>query len=376
MAIRSRFWVARQISGSTPDVHVDRLGWCTNVLSASTVASLLSQLDEVSASLPAATPIGLWLPASMLQEDLGPLRQWLVNTETSVLGLNAFPIDAFHAPIVKCDVYRPHWADSSRLTYTLAAGQALASLLPDGGSAGLSTVPIGWPDDDIDSNVAASNIRAACTQLADLSKQTGKDIHLAIEPEPGCVVSTAADLARFVESYKLGDLARDGLLRACLDACHLAVMHESAGDAVSALASADITIGRLQLSSAPEADSAADLAELAEPRWLHQTTLMRDGTCEFFSDIPEAIDDDAPNGLWRTHLHVPIHLTHLGDLRTTQSVICDLLAATVDLPCRPMLEVETYAWSALPADARAPSLGEDIAAELAWANHAIKEAGW
>jgi hypothetical protein len=41
-----------------------------------------------------------------------------------------------------------------------------------------------------------------------------------------------------------------------------------------------------------------------------------------------------------------------------------------------MLEVETYAWSALPADARAPSLGEDIAAELAWANHAIKEAGW
>ena len=73
---------------------------------------------------------------------------------------------------------------------------------------------------------------------------------------------------------------------------------------------------------------------------------------------------------------MPIHLTHLGDLRTTQSVICDLLAATVGLPCRPMLEVETYAWSALPADARAPSLGEDIAAELAWANHAIKEAGW
>lgn len=376
MAIPSRFWVVRQIFGSKPDVPGDRLGWCTNVLSASTVASLLSQLTEVSASLPATTPLGLWLPASMLQEDLDPLRQWIANTETTVLGLNAFPIDAFHAPIVKCDVYQPHWADSSRLSYTLAAAQALASLLPDGGSAGLSTVPIGWPDDDIDSKMAASNIRAACIQLAELSKQTGKDIHLAIEPEPGCVVSTAADLARFVESYALVDLARDGLLRACLDACHLAVMHEPAGDAVSALAATDITIGRLQLSSAPEADSAVDFAELAEPRWLHQTTIMRDGSCEFFRDIPEAIGNAAPGGLCRTHLHVPIHLTHLGNLRTTQSVICDLLAATVHLRSRPMLEVETYAWSALPTNARAPSLGEDIAAELIWANHAIKEAGW
>jgi sugar phosphate isomerase/epimerase len=249
-------------------------------------------------------------------------------------------------------------------------------MLPDGGSAGLSTVPIGWPDDDIDFKIAAANIRTACTQLADLSKQTGKNIHLAIEPEPGCVISTAADLARFVESHTLGDLARDGLLRACLDACHLAVMHEPASDAVSALAAADITIGRLQLSSALEADSAVDLADLAEPRWLHQTTIMRDGSCEFFRDIPEAIVNADPGGLCRTHLHVPIHLTHLGDLRTTQSVICDLLAATADLPCRPTLEVETYAWSALPMNARAPSLGEDIAAELVWANHAIKEAGW
>jgi hypothetical protein len=312
----------------------------------------------------------------MLCEDLDPVRAWLDQTGTAVLGLNAFPLDAFHAEVVKHDVYRPHWADPARLNYTLAAAEALASLLPSGGEAGLTTVPIGWPDDHIDQAQAAAHLRDACLQIDALSASTGKTIHLAIEPEPGCVIGTAEDLARFVSTHQLHDLARNGLLRACLDACHLAVMHESPREAVSTLAAMDISVGRLQLSSAPQAETAADFAELDEPRWLHQTSLVAGGNFEFWTDLPEALAQPHRPGVWRTHLHVPIHLQHVGPLRTTQSMITDLLRACVDLSSRPALEVETYAWSVLPADTRADTLGDDIAAELRWAEGQLKEVGW
>jgi sugar phosphate isomerase/epimerase len=344
---------------------VSDIGWCSNVLSATTIKALCDDLAGIIPALPAGTPVGLWLSVSMLEEDLSPLQSLLERCGTPVLGLNAFPFDAFHAPVVKTNVYRPAWGTPERTTYTVAAAHALARLAPTGSQVGLTTVPIGWAGDAIDPDVAARELAGACEAISELSVACGSELHLAMEPEPGCVVGTARDLAAFVHEAGLGMWAEAGVLRACLDACHLAVMHEAPHDAVRVLEDAGVRIGRIQLSSCPETSSAADLGDFAEERWLHQTSCMAEGDLSLYTDITDA--HDRP-GVWRCHVHVPIHLTDVGSARTTQPHIQALLQASAGLAHPPAIEVETYAWSVLPACGRGTSLADDMAAELKWAS--------
>src|SRR4029453_19507955 len=58
--------------------------------------------------------------------------------------INAFPYRAFHAAVVKLDVYRPDWTDARRVTYTLDCAKVLAALLPEGGVGSISTLPLAW----------------------------------------------------------------------------------------------------------------------------------------------------------------------------------------------------------------------------------------
>jgi hypothetical protein len=353
------------------------VGWCANVLAADSVGGMVSGIQSVAGFIPPRTPVGLWIPESMLSLDLQPLLQWLAEQNCPVLGFNAFPQHAFHAPVVKEAVYLPHWADQSRLDYTCRAAAMLATMLGPNGVGGLTTVPIGWPSHDVDHDKAAASIRTACERIDVIGKETNTQLHLAIEPEPGCILGTAMDLARFVDEHELNDLGRRGLLRACLDACHLALMHESSNAAIAALAQSDISIGRLQLSSAPEARGKHfdDILALAEPRWLHQTSIHHNDSLTLLRDLSDAPTTNQ-SGVWRTHLHVPIHLDRIGDLHTTRESIVELITAASTLDYRPAVEVETYAWSVLPAAIRKPTLGEDIAAELAWATQTLREAGW
>jgi sugar phosphate isomerase/epimerase len=354
-----------------------RVGWCANVLAADSIAAMVAGLEETSAALPPHTPVGLWFPHTLLKESSRPVKQWLARSGCPVLGFNAFPQDAFHDPVVKDAVYVPDWSTQSRLDYTINAATTLAELLGRGGEGGLTTVPLGWRAHDVDIDAAAGTIRLACTMIEEIGRKTGTDLHLAIEPEPGCLLQTAEDLARFVADHNLDDLARRGLLRACLDACHLAVMHESPAEAIATLGLAGLSIGRLQLSSVPEASGEHydDLLGLAEPRWMHQTSIESGGDMTLVNDLSDAQAYDR-SGIWRTHLHVPIHLEHIGPLHTTRHVISELLGAAAALPYRPAVEVETYAWSVLPESARQPTLGEDIAAELQWATEAMQEVDW
>lgn len=354
-----------------------RVGWCANVLAADSIDDMVSGLRAVTDAIPPHTPVGLWIPEPMLDVDPQPLVQWLGEQNCPVLGFNAFPQHAFHAPVVKEAVYLPHWADQSRLDYTCRAAAMLATMLGSSGVGGLTTVPIGWPSHDVDHDQAAAAIRTACERIDIIAKETNTQIHLAIEPEPGCILGSAAEFARFVDEHTLNDLGQRGLLRACLDACHLAVMHESPAGAIEILAESDIAIGRLQLSSAPEAhhEHFDDLMALAEPRWLHQTSIHHDDSFTLVRDLSETPTTHQA-GVWRAHLHVPIHLDRIGPLHTTRDTIVELLAAAATLNYRPSVEVETYAWSVLPAAIRKPTLGEDVAAELSWATQTLREVGW
>jgi hypothetical protein len=94
----------------------------------------------------------------------------------------------------------------------------------------------------------------------------------------------------------------------------------------------------------------------------------------FYSDLDLALDA-MPDGFWRTHFHVPIHLDAIGRLGTTAKEIPSALvmASHTDPPC---FEVETYAWTVLPPHLRERDLAAGIAKELAWTRDALIDAGF
>ena len=62
--------------------------------------------------------------------------------------------------------------------------------MPRAVAAGVTTVPIGWPEDDVDLDRAAGELCEACGAICDIGDAHGSALHLAIEPEPGCILET------------------------------------------------------------------------------------------------------------------------------------------------------------------------------------------
>jgi sugar phosphate isomerase/epimerase len=371
-----------------PDGSVLHLAYCSNVHPATDLDGVVAQLERYAAPVrerlgEPVLGVGLWLGHGVVEDTSAGQRlaAALHRLGLEVVTLNGFPYDAFHAPVVKRNVYRPHWADPRRRHYTLGLAATLAELLPDDVAEGsISTLPLGWRDDWSPS--ASASARAALEQVADglarLEQRTGRRIRLALEPEPGCEIETVAQAADF-----LADLAPDWI-GVCLDTCHLAVQFESPGEALERLAATRVPVVKAQLSSAlrvPDPASAPGrdlLAGFDEPRFLHQVRERVNGHVAGVDDLPDALAGGLDgNSEWRVHFHVPVHRAE----HTTQAELERALETLVGghRPATRHLEVETYTWSVLPeAGGEAEhdeALIAGLAAELAWVRDRLLELG-
>jgi len=378
-----------------PDTH---LGYCTNVHAGATYGETLANLDiyatEVKQHVSPAQPmgIGLWLSASAARQiiemdQIEPLRHWLAERGLYVFTLNGFPYGDFHSPIVKHAVYRPNWLEQGRYDYTLDLIRILAGLLPDGAEGSISTLPLGWPTSFATSEsscVAARQLLDLVHYLARVELDTGRYIHIDLEPEPGCAMDTSGDVTSFFDHHLLGpadDQSIRGYLQVCHDVCHTAVMGEDQRAAIQRYRDAGLSIGKVQLSSvlrapfhdlSPENAHAArqKLEQFNEPRYLHQTTVFENGRLmRFFDDLPEALHNDeaseAPVNEWRVHYHMPLFLRHFEELQTTQDDVTLCLSSLQPGEVR-HFEVETYAWNVLPAALQPLDLATGLSQELRW----------
>jgi sugar phosphate isomerase/epimerase len=358
-----------------PDGSLLHLAYCSNVHPADDLDGVSAQLERYAARVRSTLDVpvlgvGLWVAAPALHAAAGErLASELRRLSLEVVTLNGFPYQAFHAPVVKRDVYWPHWAQDARREYTLGLARLLARLLPDDVEHGsISTLPLGWREGWGEEEQAAA-LRALAdlaVELESLHRETGKRIRLALEPEPGCTVETIAQACE-----ALSDLAPEWI-GVCLDACHLAVQFESPAGAVSALGSAGVPVVKTQVSSAlrvddpSSAEGRALLARFDEPRFLHQTRERVNGSVEGVDDLPQALDGGLPaRDEWRVHFHVPVHVAE----HTTQGELRDTLTALAggDAPLTHHYEVETYTWSVMrdaPRDDEGLVAG--LAGELEW----------
>ncbi len=388
------------------------LGYCTNVHAGVTREKMLENLERyalavkqrVSADQPMG--VGLWLAApaarELLEQDrVGELRQWLTGHGLLACTWNGFPHGDFHQQVVKHRVYEPDWRQQARLDYTCDLIDIAAGLLPGGAEGSISTLPLGWRASfgGVDSLAAAAeNLCHAAEHMARVEVETGRWIHLDIEPEPGCVLDTSAGVVSFFEEHLL--LRYDEALvrrhlRVCYDICHAAVMFEDHQQAIERYAAAGISIGKVQIASAVRVDfdawdaetrrSAADqLRGFAEDRYLHQTVIRDPNSTRtrLMEDLPAALAEaeaegpsgEGLSGEWRVHFHVPLFVERFGLLGTTQDHIEPCLAEILAKGEVKHFEAETYAWDVLPHELRAGNLAEGIARELLWLQERFSKA--
>jgi hypothetical protein len=293
---------------------------------------------------------------------------------------------------VKENAYRPDWSEPERLAYTDHLADVLAALLPAGQAGSVSTVPCTfkpWAEGRIDAVV--EHLVRHVAHLVGIARDQGRTITLALEPEPYCHLETIGEAVAFFESrlFSRAGVARlaalTGLaagaaeqamrrhLGLCYDVCHAAVEFEDARASVARLRASGIGIFKLQLSAALRVarfgpESARQLAEFAEPVYLHQVVRRENGTLRRYVDLPQALAEaaGAEGSEWRVHFHVPIFLERMEHFDTTQAFLAEILALHRAEPFSRHLEVETYTWDVLPAAYRGVPLASAIARELSW----------
>ena len=372
-------------------------------------ANLETYIPPLKSRFAPKDPFGIGLrlanPASqeLLEGDaLSRLKEWLDQNDLYVFTLNGFPYGGFHRQVVKDEVYAPDWSTAERQTYTVRLARILAALLPQGIDGGISSVPVSYKPwfkkkQDRDSCLEQSSMQLARTvqALLELQNESGKWIHLDLEPEPDGMLENSTDVIEFFEQWLLpkggahlaGALdvsvtrAQEHILRhigICYDTCHFAVSYEKPHEVLERFKQAGIRIGKIQISaalklklqaSAQARQSALERLEpFAESTYLHQVVEKRaNGTFHTYSDLIDALPhlSETPGQEWRIHFHVPIFIEDYQTVQSTQEDIKTVLELLQANPVCPHLEIETYTWEVLPADMKM-DLSASIEREYEW----------
>jgi sugar phosphate isomerase/epimerase len=385
------------------DVH---LTYCTNIHAGETWpevrASLAEHVPGIKARVSPTAPMGLGLRLSAIAAAelrtpavLEDFRDFLTRNGLYVFTINAFPYGPFHGRRIKEDVYQPDWLAPERLVYSDHAAEILAALLPDGLVGSVSTVPgtfkplAALPDA---AQTIAHNMACHVATLVAIHRRTGREVVLAIEPEPCCFLETIEEVLAFFRDHAHADAnaavvtqgcgldlpqAREALRRhlgLCYDICHGAVEFEEPAAAFARFDAAGIRVAKLQLSSAlrvPRVDGDTEelLSTFDDGVYLHQVVQQRNGTLTRYVDLAPAfaaLRAGEAGGEWRVHCHVPIFLEKAGAFHSTQPTLKAALAHTRSRFVAAHLEVETYTWDVLPRELRSSGRADAIARELEW----------
>lgn len=373
------------------------LTYCLNIHSGETwgdsFAAIQGPALRVARKIAGGEPfgLGLRLGATATEEisqpyRLAALKSFLEKENLYVFTLNGFPYGRFHGAPVKDQVYEPDWTSPLRLNYTRKLADLLAALLPEGMAGSISTVPAGFAARLAEPGQRALAVRClldAVQHLARVERQTGRELHLGLEPEPACLLESSCDFVRFYEEIlALAGPAQEPLVRrhlgVCFDTCHVALAFEDLVEAWNRYCVNGVRISKVQLSSALEVkpcDAAREaLGAFVEPVYLHQTrALMDDGALRAWDDLPAALAE-WPEQMKkvRVHFHVPLFWESEGVLSSTSAALTpEFWSCLADGSCQ-HLEVETYTFDVLPPALRQRELVVTIADELAWALARLK----
>ena len=265
------------------------LTYCTNIHAGESwpevEAALARYLPEVKRQVSPDAPMGVGLrlsalaAAGLFQSSVrSRFKQFLSDGDFYVFTINAFPYGSFHGTRVKEMVYAPDWRTPERLTFTNLVADILSDIAPGGMTASISTVPGAFKagvTTKADVDRIAEGFARAAFHLYGISRETGRLITLAIEPEPACFLETTAEALSFLQDHIFSGTGRalfsrlaevpaaeaEASLRRhiglCFDVCHSAVAFEETAPTLAAVRAAGIAVAKLQLSAALSATGAS-----------------------------------------------------------------------------------------------------------------------
>ncbi|MGN7203583.1 metabolite traffic protein EboE [Pedobacter sp. SAFR-022] len=395
------------------------LSYCTNIHAgkdwSADFENLKTHFPEVKAAISPTEPMGIGLrlsnTASITLADPAAqdeFKRWLQENQAYVFTMNGFPYGEFHHTVVKADVHSPDWTTAARKDYTIRLAQLLTGLLPEAMDGGISTSPLSYRHwfhtaDALNAAVemATMNILEVVKELISIYRETGKLIHLDLEPEPDGVIESGPEYISWYDTqllrigipliagtFSLNDQAAESLIKQhlclCYDVCHFSIGYEDHAAVLEQLKTKGLKVGKIQISAAlkgkfsDEAHNQAmlqDFEKFNEPTYLHQV-VAKDaaGKLTRYPDLDEALADFHPKAAaeWRAHFHVPVSTDRIGQLYSTRDDIVQVLKLQKQAPFTNHLEVETYTWEVLPEGLKIP-IAQSISNELEWViNHAIK----
>ena len=390
-------------------LHKAHLGYCTNIHPGESWAETLKNLDQyglkVKQALSPDQPFGIGLRLSneaslelIKPDQLEEFKAWLTQNNCYVFTLNGFPYGGFHQQVIKDQVHAPDWTTLARLDYTKRLATILAALLPAGMEGGISTSPLSyrwWHDEYAKvKETATRQLIELVAFLDQLKEETGRSIHIDIEPEPDGLLETGQEFLDYYKEYLLGQgvellakklridrsQAADKVkeqIQLCLDVCHFAVEYENHDVILGQCDALGIKVGKIQISAAIKVKLEApdqreqirtELEKFVEPFYLHQAVMQeKEGALQRYRDLDKALEDLNNPSLTelRTHYHVPIFAESYGLLSSTQEEIKTVLQSWKTEAFTGHLEVETYTWQILPEGLK-QELDLSIIREMQW----------
>ena len=383
--------------------HGIHLAYCTNIHRGETWAETLGALEQYTLAVrkrvcpnkPYAIGLRLSDQASRELSDkmtMLAFQQWLGWNNCYVFTINGFPYGRFHGSRVKEQVYAPDWTTNERVEYTNRLFDLLAQLLPDGVEGSVSTVPCSFKEfikSDEQVRMMRRNLWRCLEHIADVSRRSGKKLHLGLEPEPLCYLETSEEAVNFLGQMRAdrpGDDRLDEHLGVNYDTCHLAVEFEAPQDVVRRFQQHGVKISKLHFSSAlkvrPKPEVRSALKVFADDIYFHQViTRAADGAITRYKDLDVALSQPStinlqPDVEWRIHFHVPLHSQPTPLWGTTSDHllgVMDILKATPGLCTH--IELETYTWEVLPPELKNRDVVDQLVAEYQWTLARLAERG-
>ena len=375
--------------------HGLHLAYCTNIHRGETWTETFQSLqnyalavrEKVCPQKPFAIGLRLSERAAIElseRDTLLAFQRWLGNNHCYVFTLNGFPYGEFHGKRVKEQVYRPDWTSPERVAYTNLLFDLLAQLVPAGIEGSVSTLPGSFKEFHVSAEALKAirhNLWRTIEHIAHVSRQTGRRLHLGLEPEPLCLLESSAETIHFFEHLR-AEHPRDERLAAHLgvnyDTCHFAVEFEEPQNALPSLVNEGIKISKIHLSSAlkvsPTPEARAELKKFSDDVYFNQVVVRDEtGNRTIYRDLPNALAASAsselpsPNSEWRIHFHVPLHAPATPPFANTNDHllgVLDLLQTNPGICSH--LEMETYTWEVLPPEIKSQNVVDQLAAEYGW----------
>jgi len=317
-----------------------------------------------------------------------PQRPGLDLNNCYIFTINGFPYGRFHGQRVKEQVYRPDWTSADRVNYTNRLFDLLGQLVPPGIEGSVSTLPGSFKEfitTEDQLRAIRANIFRCVEHIEKVSEQTGRRLHLGLEPEPLGFLETTNETVKFFELMR-GEHPHDGRLTEFLgvnyDTCHLAVEFEDAAESLAQLRGHGIKISKLHLSSAlklrPTPEALSALAAFADDTYLHQVaSRTAGGKLARYKDLDVALAaPKSPPDEWRVHFHIPLHSPAAAWFdNTTDHLLGVLDVLQADPHLCSHLEMETYTWEVLPPALKNRSVVGQLTAEYDWCLTALRDRG-